>query len=100
MICIEIPITLEFWLKCGLNSGDKLQPGLVMDNRGEDEHEEEMDFHLGTADDNSSNDENTSSNSSLSSMRKEIGGDAQRDAPVNYPYDSLFIWSILWVCGS
>jgi len=77
MICIEIPITLEFWLKCGLNSGDKLQPGLVMDNRVEDEHEVEMDFHLGT-DDSSSDDENTSSYSSLSSMGKDIGGDAQR----------------------
>ena len=29
-----------------------------MDNRGEDEHEEELDFHLGTADDSSSDDEN------------------------------------------
>jgi hypothetical protein len=62
-----------------------------MDNRGDDEHEEELDFHLGTADDSSSDDENTSSSSSLSSMGKDIGGDAQRDASVNYPYDSLFI---------
>ncbi|XP_066325347.1 protein FAR1-RELATED SEQUENCE 5-like [Miscanthus floridulus] len=52
-----------------------------MDNRGEDEHEEELDFHLGAADDSSSDDENTSSNSRLSSMGKDIGGDAQRDAP-------------------
>jgi len=29
-----------------------------MDNIGEDEHEEELDFHLGTADDSSSDDEN------------------------------------------
>jgi hypothetical protein len=62
-----------------------------MDNRGDDEHEEELDFHLGTADDSSSDDENTSSSSSLSSMGKDISGDAQRDASVNYPYDSLFI---------
>ena len=48
-----------------------------MDNRVEDEHEVEMDFHLGT-DDSSSDDENTSSYSSLSSMGKDIGGDAQR----------------------
>ena len=38
--------------------------------------------------------------SSLSSMGKDVGGDAQRDAPVNYPYDILFISSVLWVCGS
>ena len=67
-----------------------------MDNIGEDEHEEELDFRLGTALD----DENTLSNSSLSSMGKDVGGDAQRDAPVNYPYDFLFISSVLWVCGS
>jgi len=47
-----------------------------MDNRGEDEHEEELDFHLGTADDSSSDDENMSLNSSLSSMGKDVGGDA------------------------
>ena len=69
---------------CALNSGDKLQSGLIVDNGDEDEHEEETDFHLGAADDSSSDDENTSSNSSLSPMGKEIGGDAQRDAPVNF----------------
>ncbi|CAD6249666.1 unnamed protein product [Miscanthus lutarioriparius] len=53
-----------------------------MDNIGEDEHEEELDFHLGTADDSSSDDENMSLNSSLSSMGKDVGGDAQRDAPL------------------
>jgi len=55
---------------------------------------------VGTAHDSSSDDENTLSNSSLSSMGKDVGGDAQRDAPVNYPYDILFISSVLWVCGS
>ena len=75
MICMEFLTIIVFCLKCDVNCS------LVMDNRGEDEHEEELDFHLGTADDSSSDDENTSSDSSLSSMEKDIGV----DAPVNYP---------------
>ena len=90
IICMEFSTVIEFCLKCDVNCS------LVMDNRGEDEHEEELDFHLGTA----SDDENMLLNSSLSSMGKDVGGDAQRDAPVNYPYGFLFISSVLWVCGS
>ena len=39
-----------------------------MDNIGEDEHEEELDFHLGTA----SDDENTLSERMLVGMHKEM----------------------------
>lgn len=54
-----------------------------MDIRGEDEHEEVLDFHLGTANDSTSDDENTPSNPSLTSTGVDIAGDPQIDAPVN-----------------
>lgn len=74
MLCMLFQKFLSFASNVVGNSRYKLKPGLIMDNRGEDEHEE-LDIHLRTADDSNSDDENMSS--SLS--------------PVKYPYGSLFI---------
>jgi len=49
---------------------------------------EELDFHLGTAD----NDENISLNLSLSSKREHIAGDVQSNALVEHPHMTLFLF--------